>query len=70
MLRMSNHQGPRQGDDMVDLQTIEIELQNARQARIKAEMACCDIEELAEEIRQSRHAFMRLIAERREFRLH
>jgi hypothetical protein len=55
---------------MVDLQTIEIELQNARQARIKAEMACCDIEELAEEIRQSRHAFMRLIAERREFRLH
>jgi hypothetical protein len=55
---------------MVDLQTVKIELQNARQARIKAELACCDIEELTEEIRQSHHAFMRLIAERRGFRLH
>ncbi len=55
---------------MVDLQTIETELQNAREARINAELACCDIEELAEEIRQSHHAFMRLIAERRRFRLH
>jgi hypothetical protein len=55
---------------MVDLQTVEIELQNARQARINAELACCDVEELAEEIRQSHHAFMRLIAERRNFRLH
>ncbi len=55
---------------MVDLQTLEIELQNARQARINAELACCDIEELAEEIRQSHGAFMRLIAERRKFKLH
>ena len=55
---------------MVDFQTVEIELHNARQARINAELACCDIEELAEEIRQSHHAFMQLIAERRSFRLH
>jgi hypothetical protein len=55
---------------MVDLQTVEIELQNARRARINAELACCDVEELAEQIRQSHHAFMRLVAERREFRLH
>ena len=33
---------------MVDHQAVEIELQNARQARINAELACCDIEELAE----------------------
>jgi len=55
---------------MVDLQAVEIELQNARQARINAELACCDIEELTEEIRQSHLAFMRLISERRSFRLH
>jgi hypothetical protein len=55
---------------MVDLQAVETELQNARQARINAELACRDIEGLAEEIRQSHHAFMRLIAERRNFRLH
>jgi hypothetical protein len=62
--------GPRKGDGMVDLQTVEIELQNARQARINAELACCDVEELAEEIRQTHHAFMRLLSERRKFRLH
>jgi hypothetical protein len=44
---------------MVDLHAVEIELQNARQARIRAELACCDIEELTEEIRRSHHAFMR-----------
>ena len=55
---------------MVDFQTVEIELKNARQARINAELACCDIEELADEIRQSHHAFMRLLSERRSFRLH
>jgi hypothetical protein len=55
---------------MVDLQTVEMELQSARQARINAELACCDIEELAEEIRQSHGAFMRLLSERRSFRLH
>jgi hypothetical protein len=55
---------------MVDLQTVEIELQNARQARINAELASSDIEELAEEIRQTHDAFMRLLSERRCFRLH
>ena len=44
---------------MVDLHAVEIELQKARKARIRAELACCDIEELTEEIRQSRHAFIR-----------
>ena len=60
----------RKGKAMVDLRTVEIELHNARQARINAELACCDIEELAEEIRQSHHAFMRLMAEQRGLRLH
>ena len=55
---------------MVDLQAVAIELQNARKARINAELACCDIEELTEEIRQSHHAFIRLIAERHGLRLH
>jgi len=55
---------------MVDLRTVELELHNARQARINAELACCDIEELAEEIRQAQHAFMRLMAEQRGLRLH
>jgi len=48
---------------MVDLQAVEIELHNARRARIKAELACSDIEELTEEIRQSHHAFRRLVLE-------
>ena len=55
---------------MVDHKAVEVELHNARQARINAEMACCDIEELAEEIRQSHLAFMRLMVERRSIRLH
>jgi hypothetical protein len=50
---------------MVDLKAVEIELHNARQARINAELARCDIEELAEEIRQSHHAFMRMMAAQR-----
>jgi hypothetical protein len=55
---------------MVDLQTVEAELQNARQARLNAELACSDVEELAASIRQSHYAFMRLISERRNRRLH
>ena len=55
---------------MVDLKAVEIELHNARQARINAELACCDIEELAAEIRQSHLAFRQLIAEQRGIRLH
>jgi hypothetical protein len=38
---------------MLDLKSVELELHNARQARIDAELACCDIEELAAAIRQS-----------------
>jgi len=55
---------------MVDQQAVEIELEKARKARINAELACCDIEELTEEIRQSHNAFLRAIEERRSFRLH
>jgi hypothetical protein len=55
---------------MIDLKAVEVELHNARQARINAELACCDIEELAEEIRQSHFAFMRLMAAQRGVRLH
>jgi hypothetical protein len=50
---------------MVDLHAVEIELQNARRARINAQLACCDIEELTEQIRRSRHAFMRQTSVRR-----
>lgn len=46
---------------MVDLQSVEIELRNARKARINAELACCDVEQLAADIRQSHDAFMRLL---------
>jgi hypothetical protein len=38
---------------MFDLKAVELELRNARQARIAAELACCDVEELAAAIRQS-----------------
>ncbi len=38
---------------MIDLKAVELELHNARRARIAAELACCDIEEFAEAIRQS-----------------
>jgi hypothetical protein len=55
---------------MIDIKVVEVELYNARQARINAELACCEIEELAEEIRQSHHAFRRLMSEQRDFRLH
>jgi hypothetical protein len=43
---------------MVDLQALQIELHNARRARINAELACCDIEDLTDEIQRARHAFM------------
>ncbi len=43
---------------LIDLQSLELELHNARQARINAELACCDIEELTETIRQAQMAFM------------
>jgi hypothetical protein len=53
MLDESDQSRARQGDYMVDLQSVEIELQNARKARINAELACCDVEQLAAEIRRS-----------------
>ena len=50
---------------MVDLQAAQIELHNARRARINAQLACCDIEELTDEIRRAHHVFMRRVAMRR-----
>jgi hypothetical protein len=55
---------------MVDLHVVEIELQNARKARIRAEVACCDIEELTEEIRRSHHAFIGRVSVRCGVGLH
>ena len=54
---------------MIDLKAVEVELHNARQARINAELACCDVEELTEEIRQSHHAFRRLMGRLHEARV-
>jgi hypothetical protein len=55
---------------MIDLKAVETDLDNARQARINAELICCEIEELAEEIRQARLAFMQLKSAWRGSRLH
>jgi hypothetical protein len=55
---------------MIDIASVIEDLNKARRARIDAELACCDIEELAETIRCSHLAFRRLIAEQREFALH
>jgi hypothetical protein len=41
----------RKGSGMIDLKAVEVELHNARRARISAELACCEIEELAEYMR-------------------
>jgi hypothetical protein len=50
---------------MFDLKAVELELHNARQARIAAELACCDVEELAAAIRQSHILWMEQVAARR-----
>jgi hypothetical protein len=50
---------------MFDLKDAELELHNARQARIAAELACCDVEELAAAIRQSHVMWMAQEAARR-----
>jgi hypothetical protein len=50
---------------MFDPKSVELELHNARQARIAAELACCDVEELAEAIRQSHIVWMAQEAARR-----
>jgi hypothetical protein len=39
---------------MIDFKAVELELRNARQARIAAESACCEVEEFAAAIRRSR----------------
>ena len=52
-------------DPKIDLKTVEFELHNARQARIAAELACCDVEELAAAIRQSHILWMQQEAARR-----
>jgi hypothetical protein len=31
----------------IDLEAVELDLHNARQARIAAELACCEVEEFA-----------------------
>jgi hypothetical protein len=41
------------GSAMIDFKAVELELHNARQARIAAELACCEVEEFAAAIRQS-----------------
>ena len=38
---------------MIDLKTIELELAQARQARIDAQRAGCELEELADNLRQT-----------------
>jgi hypothetical protein len=53
---------------MIDLETVTVELRNARQARIGAERACFEIEELAEEIREANLAFTRRTMAPRAYR--
>ena len=57
---------------MFDLKAVKLELHNARQARIAAELTSCDVEELAAAIRQSHTLWMQQEAARRsdERRLH
>jgi hypothetical protein len=53
---------------MIDLEAVTVELHNARQARISAEQACFEIEELTEEIREANLAFTRRTMARRPYR--
>jgi hypothetical protein len=50
---------------MIDFKAVELELHNARQARIAAESACCDIEEYAAAIRQSHIVWAQQVTGRR-----
>ena len=54
---------------MIDLKAVALELHKAREARIAAQVACCDVEEFAAAIRQSRSTWMQLMA-RQPARLH
>jgi hypothetical protein len=49
----------------LDPKSVELELHNARQARIAAELASCDVEEFAAAIRQSHILWMAQEAARR-----
>jgi len=50
---------------MVDLKAVALELHNARQARIAAQVACCEVEEFAAAIRQSHILWMAQVVARR-----
>jgi hypothetical protein len=50
---------------MIDFKAVELELHNARRARIAAEVACCEVEEFAEAIRQSHVVWMQQLSARR-----
>jgi hypothetical protein len=50
---------------MIDFKALELELRNARQARIAAELACCEVEEFAAAIRQSRIVWTAQVTARR-----
>lgn len=43
---------------MIDLKTVELELAQARQARIAAQLAGCEVEELADNLRQTHGAWL------------
>ena len=49
---------------IIDLKAVELELHNARQARIAAELACCEVEEFAAAIRQSHIVWMQQVTAR------
>jgi hypothetical protein len=44
---------------MIDLKAVQLELAQARQARIDAQLAGCEVEELADNLRQSRAPWRR-----------
>jgi len=50
---------------IIDFKAVELELHNARQARIAAELACCEVEEFAAAIRRSRIVWMQQVTVRR-----
>ena len=50
---------------IIDFEAVELELHNARQARIAAELACCQVEEFAAAIRRSHIVWMQQVTVRR-----
>jgi len=54
---------------MLDIEAVELELKNARQTRIAAELACCEVEELTAAIRQSHFLWMQRQSGRHSDRL-